>query len=706
MHLVCARIATKGRFISPHGGTSESIESSKLARQLRTETSRKAASMLLCAALGAYASASDTPSANPAASLGDLSIEQLMNEPVTSVSKKETNLFQSPAAVAVVTDDDISRMDFTSIPEALRFVPGVDVARIDGSTWAVSVRGSNSEFANDTLVLIDGRSVYSTSFGGVFWKTQGVPMQDIDRIEVIRGPGSTLWGANALNGVINVISKSAQETQGLLTTVSEGTEDDPSVTVRYGGSAGGAVFYRAYVNYFNRNEQVLPDGADAGDFSHGWRTGFRLDAKPSPSDTFTLEGDGYDLTTGESETVPRIDLGENQVLNILSGDHGEDILGKWVRRTSDASQWSVQTFYDHYHNAVGGTQEINDTFDVEFQDRFPIGARQDIVSGMGYRFVRGVLPPSSVATWTPELDLVHLYSAFVQDQVALLPDRLSLIPGAKFEHNDVTGFEFDPGVRLLWTPDSAQTLWLGATRAVRTPALTETAARFAVAEFPTSPGGPPGEVELAGNPAIVRSEKLDAYEAGYRIRPTSQVSVDVAAFYNVYHDLIGYAPAVAQFVFNPTPPHELLLSTAEPGGTGHSYGGEVSVQWRVTERWRLIADYSLLRSRFYPDDSESEDSPQHQVHLRSYLDLPHGFELNGALAYVGHIVDTESSAPQPVPSYVRMDLGLVWRPSPVVEVGVWGQNLGDRRHLEFASQLTPILVEVPEEIAVRITWKR
>jgi iron complex outermembrane receptor protein len=663
----------------------------------------------IACALGLVAAASvaragDASPDNSQGNLADMSIEQLLNEPVTSVSKKDTNLFQSPEAIAVVTDDDISRMDFTSIPEALRFVPGVDVARIDGSSWAVSVRGSNSQFANDTLVLIDGRTIYEASFGGVYWKTQEIPMQDIDRIEVVLGPGSTLWGANALNGVINVISKSAQETQGLLTTVNEGTEDDPSATLRYGGKLGNSVFYRAYVTYFNKNGLDEPDGADAEDFSHGWRTGFRLDATTSATDTFTLEGDAFDISTGESVSIPDLVLASNQLIDVISQDHGEDLLGKWVRKTSEASQWSVQAFYDHYNNTVGITEEKNDTLDFEFQDRFPIGSNQDIVTGFGFRGVRNTLPPSANVMWNPELDLIHLYSAFLQDQVTVIPGVLSLIPGTKLEHNDVTGFEFEPGTRLLWTPVATQTFWLGATRAVRTPALTETAAQFAVTAFPTSPGGPPAEVVLEGNPDIDRSEKVDAYDAGYRIQPTHNLSFDFAVFYDVNHDLIVYGPAVSQFVTAPLPPHLLLISTTDSGGTGASYGGEFSVLWKVTDAWRLAADYSLLRSKYSPDDSESEDSPRNQAHLRSFLNLPHGLELNGAVGFVGRIVDTESVITQPVPSYFRVDLGLVWRPSPSLEIGVWGQNLTAREHLEFGSQLTTVVSEVPRGIATRITW--
>jgi iron complex outermembrane receptor protein len=661
----------------------------------------------LCCALSTAAFVSGQGAADPAAAtnLGDLSIEQLMNEPVTSVAKKVTNLFQSPAAIAVVTADDISRMDFTSLPEALRYVPGVDVAQIDGSDWAVSVRGSNSQFAEDTLVLIDGRTIYATSFGGVFWKTQGIDMQDIEQIEVIRGPGSTLWGANAFNGVINVISKNAQETQGLRVTGSEGTEDDPSITVRYGGKLGNTIYYRAYVNYFNRNGLEEANGAEAGDYSHGWNYGFRLDDFVSAENSLMIEGNGYSLHTGESQSTPSFDFAAPQVVDLVNGDRGEDLLAKWVRKTSDQAQWSIQAFYDHYHNSVGLSEEFNDTLDVEFQDRFAIGGNQDVVSGFGYRYVRGFLPPNDEVSWTPELDLVHLYTAFVQDQVTLVPTHLSVIPGVKLEHNDVSGFEFEPGARLLWTPSATQTFWLSATRAIRTPSLVDTAAQFTVATFPTAPGEPPAEVVLAGNRAVQTVEKVYAYEAGYRVQLSPQLSLDAAVFYNVYSDLLDYGPPTEQFVFGPPPPHVLLLSTIEPGGVGTSYGFEPSVQWRVNARWRLAADYSLLRSRNSPDSSDSEDSPRYQVHLRSYLDLPHGLELNGALAYVSGIVDTAASVPEPIHSYVRFDLGIVWHLNRSLEIGIWGHNIGDPRHLEFASQITPLLIEVPEEIVTRVTLR-
>ncbi len=661
--------------------------------------------LLLGARLGLCACAADNSSGGPAPNLGDLSIEQLMNESVTSVSKKATGVFQSPAAVAVVTADDIDRMGFTSIPDALSYVPGLDVARINGSDWAISSRGSNSEFANDLLVLIDGRTIYAPSFGGVNWEAQQMPMQDVDRIEVIRGPGSILWGANAENGVINVISKDAKETQGLLASASEGSEADPSLFLRYGGQAGNSVYYRADVSYFNENGLVDASGKAAPDFSHGWHLGFRVDAAPSTEDKVTLEGEYYDLKTGEAVAVPQLTAPFVPVLDVVSGDQGANLLGKWVRGSSDAKQWSAQVYYSHFHNAVGVTQELDDTFDFDFQDRFPIGSSQDIVAGFGYRYERGVFPPSAVATWTPELDLIHLYSAFIQDQIALVPDRLSLIPGTKFEHNDVTGFEVEPGIRLLWTPAPTQTAWLGVTRAVRTPALTETAAQFAVSAFPTSPGGPPAEVVLAGNPDLVRAEQVVAYEAGYRIQPSPNLSLDFATFYNVYDDLIGYGSAESEFVATPLPPHLVLISTSQTGGTGRSLGAETSVQLRLTSNWRLAADYSFIHMQFLPDDSEALDSPQHQAHLRSYLDLPHHLELNGGLSYISGIVDTEGAAPVAIPSYVRIDLGIVWRPSPSLELGIWGRGLGDSRHPEFGSQLTPLVTEVPREITTRITWR-
>jgi len=647
----------------------------------------------LCGLLGLRATAADETSTPD---LADLTIQQLMNESVTSVSKKETPLDQSPAAIFVVTPDDIRRLGITSIPEALRLVPGMDVAQIGASQWAISSRGFNNQFANKLLVMIDGRTVYDPSFAGVFWDVQNVVMEDIDRIEVIRGPGAALWGANAVDGVVNVITKSARETQGMLVSTSYGSLEQPSTTVRYGGKLGPDLYYRAYVQYFSEGAFEDSSGHDAHDPWSATQGGFRLDWEPSTMDTLTLQGDYYYSQEAGDYNIPQLTPPYSQTLHLIDYNSGGNILGRWTHRFSDTSQLTVQSYFDHSSQMFDAGRETNDTGDLDVQHRFALGTRNDIVWGFGYRHTVSDIPPSPILTATPERLGINLYTAFIQDQIAVVPDRFSLILGSKLEHNDFTGFEFEPSGRLLWTPGATQTVWMGVSRAVRTPSRLDTDLRYNAAVIPPSPQSPPVEVVNFGNPDLL-SEKVYTYELGYRVEPARQLSVDTTVFYNIYDQIEGTIQG--QPYLEAT--HIVSPQISANNQSGDGYGTEVSLQWKVTTHWRLGADYSWLQMRLHPDPSVAGNSPKNQAHLRSYVDLPFNTEFNSSISYVDSLETSEIA--QHIPAYVRLDLGLVWHASKSLELGVWGDNLLKSRHEEF-SNLTGSTTEIPRSVLLKMTW--
>jgi iron complex outermembrane receptor protein len=637
----------------------------------------------------------------PSADLENLTLEQLVNVQVTSVSKKETDLFASPAAISVVTQDDIRRMGATSIPEALRMVPGMDVAQITGNEWAVSARGFNSEYASSLLVLIDGRTVYTPGSSGVFWDAQDVVMEDLDRIEVIRGPGATLWGANAVNGVINITTKSAKDTQGGLVSASYGTEDQPITTVRYGGQLATNLYYRVYGKYSDHPGLESSTGSSTADSSTSLLGGFRLDYEPATQNTFTLQGNYYSGTAGREVNDVTLVPAAVRIIDNREDNSGGNILGRWTRAFSDESQLTLQMYFDHTRQGDGVGEAMLDTFDIDLQHQFAIGTRNDIVWGGGYRDTEAKNPPSFFLTFAPESQNLQLGNVFVQDDITLARDRLHLTLGSKLEHNDLTGFELQPSARLLWTPTRRQTVWASVSRATQTPSLAEYG-RFNVAAA-QPPSGPPVLVSVLGNPNV-QAETLLAYEVGYRIEPTKRLSFDVTAFYNVYGRVAEPVSIPTTFETSPAPPHVLVASRWENAESGDTYGTELSVQWQPVECWRLTASYSFLHMQLQPDASADLSSPQQQFQIRSCLDLRRNVEFNGALYYTDRIATKSGSGMVPIDSCVKLDLGLTWRPIKSLEIGLWGKNLLQDQHAEFGSQESALITEIPRSVMGKITW--
>lgn len=636
--------------------------------------------------------------------LAALTLEQLMDIEITSVSKKEEPLRSAPAAVYVITGEEIRRSGVTSIPEALRMAPGLQVAQFNANKWAVSARGFNGLFANKLLVLIDGRSVYTPLFAGVFWDVQDTLLEDIDRIEVIRGPGGTLWGANAVNGVISIITKQAGATQGGYIEGGGGKEERGFVGLRYGGKLAEGAFYRGYVKYFSRDDFVTAADRNAADSWNTYRGGFRIDWDASARDVVTVQGDIYRGNFDQTLTIAQISPPFTRTFG--SGDDfaGGNILTRWRRRLTDGSEIALQFYYDRTHRDEALFREDRDTVDLDFQHRLGLGAAHDIVWGFDARVTIDAIDNSSTVVFTPRRRTDHLVSGFIQDQITLIKDRLYLTIGSKFEHNSFSGFEAQPSVRLLYSPHNRHTLWAAVSRAVRTPARSERDVRFSAVAFP-GPGGLPTLVQSVGNSNFT-SEELVAHEIGYRVQPTDWLAVDVAGFYNIYDNLLTNEPGTPFLETSPASSH---IVAPVPFGNKESariYGVEVATTWRPVSFWNLHLNYSYLKIEERPDPTSAEPadeerrSPRHSIQALSRLDLPWNLECDTAVYFVDRLPSFNIS------SYVRLDLRLGWRPTKRLDVSVVGQNLLDDRHPEFAKKSDPFKPsEVQRSVFVRATWR-
>ena len=650
--------------------------------------------------------------------LMELSLQDLLNMEVTSVSKKPQTLSDAPAAVFVITQDDIRRSGVTSIPEALRMAPGVQVARIDANKWAIGIRGFNGRFANKLLVLMDGRSMYTPLFGGVFWDVQDTVLEDIERIEVIRGPGATLWGANAVNGVINIITKQAKETQGGLLSIGYGSEERGFGMLRYGGALNdGQTHYRIYAKYFDRDDSVTPfSEEDTADDWHVSRAGFRLDWE-AHHDAVSIQGDLYTGKSGETLTTFSPDPPRLLKQTADEDIDGGNLLLRWQRTLSTQSKLALKFYYDRTERdwPLGG--EVRDTFDLDFQHRFPLAQGQDIVWGLGYRHTQDELLTTDTVQPTVDHRNDDLFSAFIQDDITLLTDRLRLTLGSKFEHNDYSGLEIQPNARLLWTPDERQSLWVSVARAVRTPTRSEHDFRILGLAGIVPPGTPPNPfpvplVSVLEGSEDFAAEELLAYELGYRIQATEQLSLDLAAFYNDYDKLLSLNPGAPVCAATGIPvllePGCVLTTnsvflplTAGNDLQGTSHGLEAALDWRMLDWWRWHGSYAYLHMDL--DDtaqglSTAGQNPRHQFSLRSAMNLSHNLELDLWLRYVDDLPDLG------IDSYLSLDARLAWRLYKDLELSIVGQNLLEQ-HQEFISELGDISpTEVERSVYGQIKW--
>ena len=644
-------------------------------RPKRDALRKLAAPFLLTAALAAPAAAQEEEGLPPE-DLKKLSIEELMDIDVTSVSRRSERLSRAAAAVTVITGEDIRRMGATTLPEALRLINSVQVAQADGRTWAITTRGFNLTTANKLLVLIDGRSVYTPLFSGVFWDVQHVFLEDVERIEIIRGPGATLWGANAVNGVINVITKSAQATEGGVARIGGGVGMERAFGgARYGGRVGERTYYRVYADSFYRDALDLANGGSAEDPLRLGQVGFRMDGDASSRDAFTVQGDFYG---GSSGRLVRDDVEME----------GGNLLGRWTRSFSEESGLELQVYWDRTHRDIPGTfEEDLDTWDVDFQHQFPLSGRHHLVWGLGYRFFRSDVVNSREVAWVPEDRDQALFSAFAQDEISLHGDQLRLTLGSKFEVNESTGLEVQPSVRVVWTPSDHRTLWAAISRAVRTPTRIDEDVRFFL---------PDGSLLLAGNRDF-DSEKLLAYELGYRILIRPELLLDLSTFYNVYDDLRSQERPANGSPFPITLANRLNAET---------WGAELRANYEAAPWWRIHAAYAWFEKDLELDPGSTDptggrpegNDPKNRALLRSSFDLPGNVQIDGQLRHVGRL-------PSPVvPAYTEMDLRIGWRPIPSLDLSLIGRNLLHASHPEFGAP-SPLREEVRRSIYGRATWR-
>lgn len=640
----------------------------------------------------------------------DLSLEQLMGLEITSVGKKSQRQSQSAAAVFVVRQDDLKRSGATSLPDALRMVPGLEVARIDSNKWAVSARGFNGRFANKLLVLIDGRLVYTPSFSGVYWDMQDVMLEDVERIEVIRGPGATLWGANAVNGVINIITKSASDTQGGLVSLGGGTVEQGFGAARYGVKLGESTYARVFAKGFNRASFETTSGLDSGDQWHRGQGGFRVDHQLDGGGLATLEGDAYAGDIHQRIQQPSL----NPLGMVYTQDNGRisgfNLLGRWRQPLSADSELSVQAYYSHTYRSEGYVTQSRDLYDLEFQHRFALSGGHDVVWGLGYRLNSDHFSQLPVVSFgTPSQDR-QWFNAFAQDELALVEERLKLTLGCKFEYNEYTGFEGQPNLRLAWTPSDQHTLWGAISRAVRIPSRGEDDGRVVTFVNPGTPQtyGFPVIAQTVGNKRF-QSEELLAYELGYRFIPSSAFSADLALFYNVYDHIRS-----TKEVIIPDLAQGVIYSNRyfANGYHGESYGAELAMDWKPFAIWRLQLGYTFLKMNLRGDafgaPALAQSSPENQVSLRSELSLPHDAAFDLWFRYVDSILSGYPylTLAQPVNAYATLDARLAWKPLRGLELSLVGQNLLEAGHVEFIQEsFGPLPTLIPRSVYFKLEWQ-
>lgn len=671
---------------------------------------------LIASALATHAVAATDLPTSAADRLRSLSLDELMNIQVTTVGRQENTLGHATAAVAVITPEDISRSGATVIPELFRRVPGMSVAQIDANKWAISARGFNDRFANKLLVQADGRTLYSPILSGVMWDTVDYVLEDIERIEVVRGPGASVWGANAVNGVINLITKPAIETQGVSAEVGTGTEEQFLASVRYGATLGELGHYRVFVKGFNRDDSVSLNTV-SHDRWQAIHTGFRADMEPSAVDKLTVQGayvqsDAERIDYRPQPTTPFVFTNAETELS-----EGANVAGRWSRELQVNSRWTLQINWDHLKRDSTGDilHFTTDILDADFQHEFEMHERHRIVWGGGYRHTNAKFKDSRydgfLLNWDrPQRDL-ELFSAFFQDEIAVVDNRLSVILGTKLEHNSLTGFEIQPTARLLFTPKADQTVWAAVSRAVRTPTLFED--QRSVTQTPAiTPAGGVVFQRIVSNPEL-KAEIVRAYELGYRVQFTPALNLDMATFYNQYSDLKVFAPIARTTTGAPAGTSFQIVTHANQL-QADTYGLEISAQFAPLHSWRLYAAYSYLQMQLSADaslpaatrtasEAAEHQSPEQQVYLQSSWDASPAL----AVDVITRFVDPLEGFQQPVKAYISLDLRVGWRLADKWNLQIAGQNLLADHHLENGGAiLAGPLHEIQRGVYMKVsrTW--
>lgn len=663
---------------------------------------------LLCVSVVAILASADAR-ADPAAesfseSLKALSLEELMAIDVSTASRYPIPRSEIPAAVFVITQDEIRRSGARSIPDALRLVPGVEVAQEGSYSWDVTMRGFNGDLSNKLLVLIDGRSVYSPLFAGVFWDVQDYFLEDIDRIEVVGGPGGTLWGANAVNGVINIITRPADQSPGVMVHGGAGDEEQLFGGVRVAGALGGGWDGRGYVKYFERDAALPLSGEPGIDDWEMSRAGFRFD-REGGGDALTIQGDVYDgAETSRFDrnfTLGSLPTGGPIIADIDLG--GANLLGRWSRLSASGSEFRLQFYFDRTQRDIPQTfDEDRNTYDLDFQHRLPIGESHHFIWGTGVRLSEDSIGNSAFVAFLPPDRSDWTFSAFAQDRIELSKDRVFLTAGSKFEHNDYSGWEVQPSVALTTLVTDRQTLWASVSRAVRIPSRLD---HDLLLTAPVSiPGLPVPLFVQVDAPEDFDSEKLWAYEVGWRAELGADVALDLSVYHHEYEDLQTQEQVSPPFLVPGPPTYLLFPFTLENGKDASGNGATLAATWQPDDAWRLQFNYTYFNLEVTPHPGTTDggtfraegDSPKHQAALYSYLDLPHDVSLFAGLRYVDELPS------QNVPDYFAFDANVIWRVSEHLELSLAGRNLFDPGHIEFGSDMPR---EIERSWYARLTWR-
>lgn len=668
---------------------------SRCAAQPRRRRARSAVRLLasISTALAAWVSPADSRSDQPTASdaqgmgaLTELSLEDLMNVEVTSVSRKREPLSDAAAAVYVITQEDIRRSGARSLPEVLRLAPGLQVARIDSDDWGISARGFAWLFANKMLVLIDGRSVYTRLFSGVYWQMQDLPLTGIERIEVIRGPGGALWGANAVNGVINVITKRAGAGAEHQVEAGSGSEEPGYVAGRVNGRLGKSATYRLSGSFASRDALVDGAGFDFGDQWSSWRARTRLDWQVSPRDEIQVFAGALGGRSHQRVNMTLPGPPYQQLVTGAADFSGAWGMGRWDRVLSSTSELSGAVWVETMDRDDLLARQAADVVNVEMQHRFSWGNRRELQWGLGYRREWFGLAGNYTFSMGNGGEHDQLLSGFAQVSLPLWSDDLKSILGAKLESASQSDFEAQPSARLLWTPTGRQTWWAAVSRAVRTPSMTERYFRYNVSTFPV--GSSVGVASLFGTRDL-RSESLVAWELGGRAALGRGVWVDLAGFYNRYDDLLTSEPGAPYQESDPAPEHTVFPQRVGNQMSGHSFGAETAAQWQVLPSWRLSGTATWLQMNLELDSSSSDVSsvaagrehPRLQANLRSYLDVTDRLELDAAGYYVARIHEGD------VPAYFRLDLRTSFRFGQGLRLTAGAENLLQEHHREIGADI-------------------
>jgi iron complex outermembrane recepter protein len=622
--------------------------------------------------------------------LTQLSIEDLANVQVTSASKKAESLFGAPAAIFVLTGEDIRRGGFATLPDALRMVPGLYVAQTNSHLWQVSARGFSDLNNNKMLVLVDGRSVYSQELGTVYWDTLDIPLENIERVEIIRGPGGALWGANAVNGVINIVTRAAQQEQGMMVSTSDSPEEGYTTTFRYGAQIGSKLAYSA----FGRASYWEPFGSPSGNTSPDSfglpQAGLRADWAVSNKDAVAIEAGGYDGRLGTMVFMTNI-----PTTYLLKGG---DALVRWKHTISDRTSIETLAYCDWYAK-YGAPGEKRNSCDLEFQHTHQFTPRQSLISGGSFFTTGDDLTPDPAA-YSPERRRTDVFSGFAQYEVKIIPDRLRILAGTKLEHNDYTGFEYQPQGRMVWTPNNVNAIWASVSRSVRVPSRNDSDL-----DLFSSAGvinGEPAFLSIVGNHNL-ESEHILAYELGYRVQPARTLSFDLALYYNKYDNLIVFSPTAVQVL-----PNEVLLTSAFINGPDdQTHGAELSTKWQPVRSWTISAGVTETRG----GPAAMNATPEHLFNAQSRINLPRRIEFDGGIYHysslpVGRNSETSNLPFQSVPTFNRVDVGIGWHPVSQWTCSVWGRNLQSDKHVETRNTILNNEAEdVPRSVAFKLLWQ-